>query len=185
MSAQLNQWKSNFHVEEAKHESLRKKVEERESEMGEKKVEMTSFQAQLSTLKSKWSAAETSMAEAKCRADDNLKTIRVLEGENATILQKWTDATTSLDKVQMIAERCQNLEDENATFRQRIDDLLANQIEMSKEVNDAQGLASNTERLHNMMTENERYITKLQSAARASHLESLQKTFLDEVIKYS
>jgi len=174
---QLEKMNSSNIAHEATNECFRTKLENEESKT-------KSLEAELSKLKSQCSAAQSDVVDAKHKADEDKRLMSILESENATLLQKLNDSKASLEKLQTIANRCNETEEENDLLRKRNDDLLAEQIEMSKEVHDARGLASNITRLQKNMIDNECYISKLQddlSKSRAVHLESIQNTRL----KYS
>jgi hypothetical protein len=175
--AQLEKINSSNISHEATNECFRTKLENEESKT-------KSLEAELSKLKSQCSAAQSDVVDAKHKADEDKRLMSILESENATLLQKLNDSKASLEKLQTNANRCNETEEENELLRKRNDDLLAEQIEMSKEVHDARGLASNIIRLQKNMSDNECYISKLQddlSKSRAVHLESIQNTRL----KYS
>ncbi len=178
--AQLEKMNSSNISHEATNESFRKKLENEESKT-------KSLEAELSTLKSQCSAAQADVADAKHKADEYKRLMSILESENATLLQKFNDSKESLEKLQVIANRCNQIEEENALLRKRNDEISAKQIDTSKEVYDARSLASNITRLQKIICDNECYISKLQddlSNARALQLESLQNTrqkFLEEI----
>ena len=171
ISTQLEEFMSNNATLEANNQALQLKLEEKEREVN-------SCQEEMSTLKSEWSHAKTEMDDVKEKADEDRQTVRILESENASLLQKLDESNASLAKLQVTADRCTQVEEENKTLKKSNDDLTSKHLEMSKEVNNAQCLASNTERLQKMMADNEGYITKLQddlSKTRASHLDTLQE----------
>ena len=171
ITTQLEEFKSNNATLEANNQALQSKLEEKEREVN-------SCQEEMSTLKSEWSHAKTEMDDVKEKADEDRQTVRILESENASLLQKLDESNASLAKLQVTADRCTQVEEENKTLKKSNDDLTSKHLEMSKEVNNAQCLASNTERLQKMMADNEGYITKLQddlSKTRASHLDTLQE----------
>ena len=170
--AQLEKMNSSNISHEATNECFRTKLENEESKT-------KSLEAELSKLKSQCSAAQSDVVDAKHKADEDKRLMSNLESENATLLQKLNDSKASLEKLQTIASRCNETEEENDLLRKRNDDLLSEQVEMSKEVHDARSLASNITRLQKNMSDNECYISKLQddlSKSRAVHLESIQNT---------
>ncbi|KAL7551867.1 hypothetical protein ACHAWF_015085 [Thalassiosira exigua] len=163
---QAEQWKMNLTERDAA-------LVESESLLIEKDSELKSLQTKLSALETKLSATEGNIADANVKADENAKT---LESENADLLQKLRDANISIERLQTtVADRCVLLENENEKLKQHNNDLAQKDIERTHEVNAAKGLVSNTERLQKMLTENEKYISKLQqdlAQARASHMDT-------------
>jgi len=156
--------------------SLLKKVED-----GELKTSM--LETEMATWKSRCSEATSDVATAKSKADEDRKLMTILESENASLIMKLNDSKNLVT----IADRCSQLEKENVALRERNDNLIDKNNEMSKEVHESQVLASNTTRLQKIMSDNECYISKLQddlSKARALHLESIQSTrqkYSDEI----
>lgn len=161
---------------ETTNESLLKKVED-----GELKTAM--LETEMATWKSRCSEATSDVATAKSKADEDRKLTTILESENANLIMKLNDSK----KLVTIADRCSQLETENVALRECNDYLIDKNNEMSKEVQEAQVLASNTTRLQKIMSDNECYISKLQddlSKARALHLGSIQSTrqkYSDEI----
>ena len=171
ITTQLEEFKSNNSSLEANNKALQSKLEEKEREVN-------SCQEEMSTLKTEWSQAKTNMDDVKAKAEEDSQTVRILESENASLLQQLDEANASLAKLQVTADRCTQAEEENKTLKKSNDDLTLQHLEMSKEVNNAQSLASNTERLQKIMHGNEDYIAKLQddlSKTRVLHLETLQE----------
>ncbi|EJK44871.1 hypothetical protein THAOC_36557, partial [Thalassiosira oceanica] len=106
------------------------------------------------------------------------ETIVRLGEENSDLAKKLEAATEAASRAQSTEEQRRQLEEEVAFVRRRNEELLSRHDEMSKEVDDAVGLASNTERLRRMVADNEAYISKLQgdlSKARSANLESLRR----------
>ncbi len=165
MSAQLILWQSDNVSLKAENETLRSKLDEKDS-----KIQAIEFE--LSALQSRWSAEETNIMDAKGDADENRKSMSILERENASLMQK-------LEKLQTIVNRCNQVEEENLALKKLHIDVTERHAEMSKEVLDARGLASNTARLQKTMQDNESYISQLQdelAKERATHLESIQNS---------
>ena len=150
-----------------------------QTQLEDKDAELKAQQDELETLKTEWTKEKANIDEAKEKVDTDMKTVSLLESENATLLQQLDSVNASLATLQSTADRYTQIEDENKTLKKRNDELETKHIELSKDANNAQVQSSNTERLHKMMSDNEQYIAKLQeelSTARTSHFETLQET---------
>ena len=149
-----------------------------ESTVGEMKSRVDGLEEDALAGASERSKLEAQVAEARKDAEVGDKTIVRLEGENAELVKRLDAATEAASRAQSTAEQRRQLEEEVAFVRRRNEELLSRHDEMSKEVDDAAGLASNAERLRRMVADNESYISKLQgdlSKARAANLESLRR----------
>jgi chromosome segregation ATPase len=168
--AQVERLSSSINEQENKNEFLHTALES-------EKAKTDRLEAEISTLKSMCLVAQADVVDGRHKADEDSKLTSILESENADLLQQLNGLKITMEKLQTVANRCDQIEKENNLLRKRNGDLSAKEIEMSKEVNEARSLASNTYRLQKSVSDNESYISKLHgdlSDARAVHLESLK-----------
>lgn len=144
-------------------EQLKKANAELTNKLSEKESELLAFQDELTALRSKWSTVEERMVQSKEKSDESDKTISVLESENDNLLRKLQLQESTLAQLREQDSQFKQLEADNLSLKRKNDELMSKDLEMKEKLDDSQGIASNTQRIQKMLSDNESFISSLQN----------------------